>query len=130
MNLKDARDHYYHHSGSASSAARQLALAGIAVVWILATQDKAVVTVAAGELRAPLLWFVIALALDLLQYYWLAAFFGIFSRHKEKRGELEFEGVPAWGNWAGIMCFALKGIAVAIGYYLLAAILWPMLFNG
>jgi hypothetical protein len=130
VNVDEAREHYYTHSGLASSAARQLAFAGIAIVWILATQDIVVVTVAAGELRAPLLWFVIALALDLLQYYWLAAFFGVFSRLKEKRGEYEFNGVPSWGNRVGITCFVAKGIAVAIGYFLLAAILWPVLFNA
>jgi hypothetical protein len=129
VNLREARDQYYAHSGAASSAARQLAFAGIAVVWILATQDRTIVTVSAGALRAPLLWFVTTLALDLLQYYWLASFWGTFSRHKETKGEQEFDGAPAWGNRLGIACWVLKGIAVAIGYCLLAAILWPVLFN-
>lgn len=129
MNLREARDHYYQHSGTASGVARQLAFAGIAVVWILATQPG-FVTVPASVLRAPLLAFVIALALDLVQYYWLAAFWGIFSRLKEKKSEHEFEGATPWGNRLGIACWTFKGVAVAIGYVALGTILWPVLFSS
>ncbi len=83
MKLKEAREFYYDRSGLASDSARQLAFAGIAVVWILATNDEAV-AVEANSLRLPLLAFVLALALDLIQYYAAALFWGVFSRVKEK----------------------------------------------
>jgi hypothetical protein len=129
MTLDAARNEYYSHSGSASAAARQLAFAGIAVVWILATNED-VVVVQPESLRLPLLAFVATLAFDLVHYYWQASFWGIFHRMKEKKGELEFEGAPSWGNWIGLGCWVLKGATVAIGYYLLAVLLWPVLFSG
>lgn len=127
MKLQEAQKHYYDHSGSASNSARQLAFAGIAVVWILVTQNN-VVNVQANALRAPLLVFVVTLALDLIQYYGQALFWGAFARYKEKRGEEEFSGAPEWGNWIGLACFWAKGFFVAVGYVLLFRILWPVLF--
>ena len=128
MNLSEAREHYYTHSGLASTSARQLAFAGIAVVWILATQNG-VISVDAKLLRAPLLAFVVTLAFDLLQYYGLAFFWGAFGWLKERRDETEFEGAPGWGNWMGICCFWIKGVAVAIGYFYLLRMLWPILLK-
>lgn len=129
MKLSDAREQYYAHSGAASAAARQLAFAGIAVVWILAT-EKVVVAVNSSELRLPLLAFVATLGLDLIHYYWQATFWGIFSRSKEKKGDREFEGAPDWGNRVGISCWAFKGLTVTIGYLWLLNILWPVLFKS
>ena len=125
MKLDEARKHYYDHSGAASSSARQLAFAGIAVIWILVTVDS-VVSVPSTVLRLPLFTFIAALAFDLVQYYWLAGFWGAFSRIKEVDGEDEFEGAPEWGNYIGIICFWVKGASVAIGYIILFVLLWPI----
>lgn len=125
MNVEDARKHYYDHSGSASASARQLAFAGIAVVWILATEHG---IVEQPELRFPLLAFVFALAFDLLQYYVAALLWGGFARYKERRGELEFSGAPDWINWPGVVAFWGKGVLVAVGYVVLIFMLWPKLF--
>lgn len=133
MKLGEARGHYYELSGLASSSARQLAFAGIAVIWILAT-DNRVIEVPAVELRTPLFVFVSALALDLLQYYSGAAFWGAFSRLKEKHQQTKkkkkgkYKNAPAWSNWVPLFSFWVKGIAVAWGYILLVEILWPVLF--
>lgn len=128
MKLKEAQEHYYDHSGLASNSARQLAFAGIAVVWILATNGD-VVPVQSTGLRLPLFAFVATLALDLLQYYWLALFWGANARYREKRGEEEFSGVSEWGNRIGLVFFWGKGVAVAVGYLPLFSILWPALFQ-
>ena len=127
MKLSDARKHYYELSGLASNSARQLAFAGIAVVWILAS-DNRVIEVSTLELRAPLLAFVVALALDLLQYYAGAAFWGGLGWLKENQGKQEFKGAPSWGNWVPIVSFWSKGLAVAYGYGCLMTILWPVMF--
>ena len=99
------------------------------MIWILVTQDD-VISVDAKLLRAPLLVFVATLAFDLLQYYWLSLFWGAFGWLKERKKETEFEGAPEWGNWLGIACFWIKGFLVAIGYFYLFRILWPVLLRG
>ncbi len=57
--VADAWEHYYAMSGAASNSARQLAIAGIAVVWILATDNK-LVSVEDANLRLPIFAFVFA----------------------------------------------------------------------
>lgn len=132
MKLDEARRHYYELSGLASSSARQLAFAGIAVVWILATDDH-VVDMSTVELRTPLLAFVLALALDLIQYYAGAAFWGAYSRlkemHKQSKNKGKYKNAPSWANWLPLLGFWAKGAAVAWGYFLLMNVLWPVLFS-
>lgn len=132
MKLSEARKIYYRRSSLASTSARQLAFAGIAVVWILATNSK-VVELPYNTLRAPLLAFVIALALDLVQYYAGAAYWGAFGRIREKKEgagpDDEIGEASRFGNWLPLGCFWLKGLAVAIGYYLLGKLLWPVLLS-
>lgn len=128
MNIDDAREQYYIHSGLASNSARQLAFAGIAVIWILATQNTTI-PLENEVWRVPLILFVLALAFDLVQYYWLAGFWGAFSWLKERAGVSKFDGAPEWGNWLGILCFWLKGLFVACGYVYLLLLLGPVLFR-
>lgn len=118
MKLDEAREHYYSHSGQASSAVRQLAFGGIAAVWILAT-DNGIIPVQEVYLVASLLLFVTALFLDLIQYYYLASFWGIFSRDKEIRRINDFDGAPDWSNRIGIGCWIAKGVVVVVGYGIL-----------
>jgi hypothetical protein len=67
MKISDYRDSYYLYSGKVSDITRQMALAGIAVVWIFkesaGTQYKI-----SNELLIPSIGFLIALAFDLIQY--------------------------------------------------------------
>ena len=39
MNLKDAREHYYFHTGKVSDIVRQLGLGAIAIVWLFRSGD-------------------------------------------------------------------------------------------
>lgn len=129
MKLEDARQHYYDLSAAASNSARQLAFAGIAVVWILATQTEILPSDAVSELRFPLLMFILALGFDLVQYYGASLFWSVFARSKERVGEQEFAGAPTWINYPGILGFWMKGIAVAAGYVPLFLLLRPVLFR-
>lgn len=128
MKLSEARDIYYDRSGLASSSARQLAFAGIGIVWVLSTEGV-ISPQALPGLRLPLLVFVVALALDLLQYYGASLMWGCFHRYKEKKGEEEFSGAPDWVNWPANVGFWGKGLSVAIGYVILFQMLWPVLFR-
>lgn len=127
MKLEDAQKHYYELSGLASSGARQLAFAGIAVVWILATEVN---IVEQPTLRAPLIVFVLALMFDLLHYYVGAALWGMFARRKDKAGEVEFTGAPDSINWFQLGAFWVKGGLVVLGYVMLVVLLWSRLFMG
>jgi len=43
MNLQDYRDDFYTYSGKASDISRQLAFAGIAIIWIFKKEVPATV---------------------------------------------------------------------------------------
>ncbi len=91
MELKDARAAADTFSGKASDVSRQLAFAGIAVIWILRVGDKTGGIQYAGALLLPLLMFVASLALDLLHYVYGAVAWLSFHRIKE----LELKDAPA-----------------------------------
>lgn len=78
MNLQFLRNEFNAYTAAASATNRQIALAGIAVVWIL-VQQKANLAIETTALK----WFVVALALDLLQSVIGSAFWGVMDRIKE-----------------------------------------------
>lgn len=67
MFVKGARETYHYHSGKAGDIARQLSMAGIAVVWMFRSSMPGGPTFTHTLLLA-LTWFCISLALDFLQY--------------------------------------------------------------
>lgn len=121
MNVQELRNDYYGYSRKASDVARQLAFAGIAVVWLFHIENH-------GEiyLYHPLVWalgfLVLTLALDLLHYATSTAIWGIFHRIKEKaygpNSREEFDAPPRI-NWPGLVIFWAKLSAVAIAYIFL-----------
>ena len=121
MTLQDLRDAYYGYSGKASDVARQLAFAGIAVVWLFHIENHGNI-----YLYRLLVWalafLILALALDLLHYATSAAIWGIFHRIKEKaygpNSSRKFDA-PLPINWPGLLFFWAKLVAVVIAYVLL-----------
>jgi hypothetical protein len=125
MKLKDAREHYYTHSGKLSDVNRQLCFAGIATVWIFVIKDSNGNFTFPNELLLPLGCFVFGLFFDLLQYVFSTASWGVFSRIKENENigeEAEFVAPPSI-NWAPIIFFGLKVCATLIGFGVLLYIL-------
>lgn len=120
MKLKDAREFYYFHSGKTSDLVRQLALAGIAVVWIFRYEVQGVPKIPV-QLLAPLSLIVLSLTLDLLQYAVATGLWGAFQRRKERDGvkeDAEFTA-PRQLNWPALTFFWLKVVATASAYYFL-----------
>jgi hypothetical protein len=120
MILKDAREHYYFHTGKVSDIVRQLALGAIAVVWLFRSGEAGSFAVPA-ELLLSLKLVVAGLAIDLLQYASGAALWGIFQWRQERGGILEsveFKA-PSWINWPALLCFWLKVFVIAYAYCLL-----------
>jgi hypothetical protein len=84
MKLKDSRVFYYTASGTASQIGRQLTLAGIAILWLLANGLQGGRIALTNRLLA-VGWALVAyLVLDLLQYLYKTAAWAIWTRSKEK----------------------------------------------
>ena len=131
MSLDSLRGAYTDLSGIASTVARQLAFAGIALIWIFKTdQSDGLIAIPIGLLW-PTVGLIIALALDLLQYAVASLVWGSFARIKERqlrehaRDAEQLEELsnnvdaPAWLNWPSIAFFWGKLFAVLSSYVLL-----------
>lgn len=117
MKLSEARDAYYSHSASASTVARQLGFAGIALVWVFQQPADQLVVLPAA-LRAPTILLILGLGLDLLQYAISALLWGAFARHHERRKSSAAQA-PPWINWPALFCFWGKLGSVVCAYTLL-----------
>jgi hypothetical protein len=120
MKLKDARENYYFHSGKTSDLVRQLALAGIAVIWLFKYEVIGVPKVP-SQLLVPLVLIVLGLAFDLLQYAVATVLWGFIQRSKERAGlgeDVEFLVSPLL-NWPALVFFGLKVASIGVAYYLL-----------
>jgi hypothetical protein len=84
MQIEDGREIYYSSSGTTSSVVRQLGLAGIAVIWLLAGGLQTSGVHLTTRLLAAGLLIVIGLFIDLAQYVWTTACFAIWVRQEEK----------------------------------------------
>lgn len=124
MDVREARDGYYTHSGKASDVARQLGLAGIALIWIFRTGADSSSYAIPSELLLPSIFIVATLAADFLQYASAALAWGLYSRWKEQRPEIRddpktrFEAPPKL-NWPGNAFFGIKLVSITIAYALL-----------
>jgi hypothetical protein len=133
MKLSDARKAHEDISGIASATARNLAFAGIAIVWIFKAD------VPGGGFRVPLIlvWasfaLICGLACDLLQYVYGAAAWGLLHRIMEKklhRNQEKDFGAPIWINWPTEVFFWFKIVGVAVGYLLILIFLFRKLQAG
>ncbi len=121
VKLEDSRGYYSRHSTSLSAACRQLAFAGIAVVWIFVIKKDGQVAIS-QNLLVPLSFFVGGLAFDLIQYMYASAAWGIYNRIKELQSDITIETefkAPKVINWPTNLFFWAKSIAVVFGYYFL-----------
>lgn len=106
-------------TGKASDVARQLAFAGLAVVWILREASGNPIGPA---LVAPLLLLVACLSLDLLQYVWCSFIWTVFynyqfEKHRSDKKEVD---IPDAINWISYGCFWLKILTLILGWAAIA----------
>jgi hypothetical protein len=85
MKLNDYREAFYTFSGKASDLNRQLAFAGIALIWLFKRDVGAQLTIP-SELLYPAVFIVASLALDMLHYCIAASIWHWFYRTKERAG--------------------------------------------
>ncbi len=122
MKLSKVREGYYQHSGKASEVARQLAFAGIGLIWVFQINPEAGPR-PPDDLIRPGGILAFALLCDLLQYVWLTIVWGSFHRRKERlvsSGDADPDvEAPAWFNRPALVCFGLKLGAVGLAYILI-----------
>ena len=117
MNRKDIRDAYDYYTGKVSDIVRQLAYAGIGVIWILKVgTDNGGIAFDAALVQV-LHLYVYALAADLLHYVISSASWGIYNKIKEHQktpADKDFKA-PGIINWPSLVFFwgktALCGFA-------------------
>jgi hypothetical protein len=129
MQLSDYLETSEWYSGKLSDVARQLAFAGIAVVWVFKISNGTLLTVP-KDLIPPLVLFVAGLGFDLLQYMAGAIVWGLFVWVKEKKHpdasqDPELER-PSCLKLPISTFFVLKLIAVVCAYYLLIKYFWSI----
>ena len=125
MKPTDVRDTCLKFSAQASEASRQLAFAGLGLVWFLRTGETGIKAVA-PELLLPAALLMLGLGLDLLHYVAGTAIWTTFKRVIELRitpEEAEFKA-PRWFNWPTNVCFWGKLVAVLAAYALLLRFMW------
>lgn len=121
LKLGEILETYYNLSGKSSDVARQLAMVGVALIWIFKKEVQAQI-VLPGQLKLPALLFVASLTFDILQYLSATAIWGSFHRLKERMGISEDQDVqiPRFLNWPALFFFwgKLTSCIVAYGFML------------
>ncbi len=123
MKVHEFRDAYYEASGVVSSISRQLSFAGIAVIWLLRVGTNSGGIPFSSELLVPLYCFVSALGMDLLQYVYKTAVWGVLNHyHWRKHSDNDAEvDVSPKVNWPTNVFFWGKVALLGYGYWELLA---------
>lgn len=132
MKLSEIRKAYEDISGSLSKFNRQLAFAGIGIVWLFRATDDNGNTAIDSELITPILCFVVSFCFDLLQYFWQSYAWYIYYWYKKGTGVKEDEEVnePEWPNIIAWIMFTIKVSALITAYGHLGYYLYSRLFVG
>ena len=126
--LDDAKSARNDCTKALGDVVRQLAFAGIAIVWILRSEPLKTGLTFTSEFFWPLLFFSLSLSFDLLQYIWSSALWDtvvmIWSRRKSPKSEND--PIPKWVEYLNaptrIFLWA-KAMSLVMGYILLISIL-------
>lgn len=129
MKLSEIREAYEELSGLLSKFNRQLAFAGIGIVWLFRTTTENGTTIDPAMLT-PVLCFVISFAFDILQYFWQSYIWYIFYWYKrmEDTGEEDEANEPEWPNMVAWVIFTIKVCALIAAYIDLGVYLYCKLF--
>ncbi|MGY4618583.1 hypothetical protein ACVWZ4_003810 [Bradyrhizobium sp. USDA 4472] len=125
MKLQDYRETFYTFSGKASDMNRQLAFAGIAIIWLFKKEPMSGLTVP-RELVFPGLLIAASLAVDMLQYCVASVLWRSFYRGKEKLKLAEDKEIfhNEWWERPIWIAFWLKIVLILTAYYFLIQFLW------
>jgi hypothetical protein len=93
VKLNDYRQDFYTYSGKASDLSRQLAFAGIALIWLFKSESAGQFAIP-RSLITPSIFIVCALAFDMLHYVMASVIWRWFYRSKEKAFVSEDADLP------------------------------------
>lgn len=132
--LPALQERYEFYTGKASDINRSLALAGIAVIWIFKSTSDGVTSIP-DELITPLIFLIISLATDLLQYiaggliWWI--YYMYKERQKKKKNIVLEKEINAPRIFPGILWafFIVKIGATVVAYIFLLSFLYENLFH-
>lgn len=133
VKLSKAQQSYSDASGTASTIARQIAFAGVGVVWVFNLPATHAAIVIPQQLKVVVLLLVACLALDLLQYMFASLIWSVFARILELRhahqagGDPEMEASP-YLNWPSLGCFWGKLVVLFVAYIYLAMFIASRLY--
>src|SRR5438105_11693077 len=128
MTPEKALENYYYFTGKASDVIRRLGLAAVGVVWVFKKDLQ-------GQPTLPILlfsaaqWAVVSLALDLLQYLYGSAAWGILHGFEERHNRKEFKA-PRPINWMTLLLFWSKSFAMLLAYFRLLTYLRQAIAAG
>ncbi len=123
MKLSYYRDTYYEISGLASSVNRQLAFAGIALLWLFKIDNNGSYALP-HNLLYPIAFFIAGLFFDLLQYALGSLIWGIYFHSNEKKiieddDDPVVDAAPSLFLYPLTALFTFKILAVIIAYFIL-----------
>ena len=111
MTLKDFRESYHDATSKASELARSTNYSLIAIIWVLCGQDFGKVS----SYRCVLIWLLLSLAIDYVQYLIMALFGTIKYRYEESKvkdkskiDETPTKGYPEITPYLTTFCFIMK----------------------
>ena len=131
------RDYF---SGKLSEISRQLAFAGIAIIWVFRNVNDTQQTTAfrvvtdtqetiPWSLILPGFLLVLSLTFDFLHYLASNTLLEVFTKRAQKAGQSEFVA-PFWMNYPGRVFFYGKILLVALAYlYLLVFLALKLIFG-
>jgi hypothetical protein len=123
--LQDYRETFYTFSGKASDLNRQLAFAGIAIIWLFKKDNLAGLSIPL-ELLWPGVLIVLSLGLDMLHYVVASVVWRYFYRSQEKTGVDEDKVLTheTYLEWPIYFFFSAKIIMLLAAYALLVNYFW------
>lgn len=116
--LYEYKNDYYFFTGKLSDINRQIAFAGIALIWIFRQTNNQGIKID-EKLILPSILIVAALAFDLLQYIYQSITWAIFYTYYKRKWKSEDKKIdsPEYLNYIAWLFFGIKVILVIIAYW-------------
>lgn len=118
--IEDYREDFYFFTSKASEVNRQLAIAGIAVIWIFKNPENSL-TLLPTTLIKPLEYLIISLGIDLIQYVLGSIIWGLYFEYKERQVNQNIITndnikAPNIFSWSITFLFFIKVVAMFLAY--------------
>ncbi|MDO1500913.1 hypothetical protein Q2T40_12300 [Winogradskyella maritima] len=116
--LSEFKEDYYFFTGKLSDINRQIAFAGIALIWVFKKGTNTEFQID-NALILPAILIVSALAFDMFQYIYQSVVWSIFYTRKNRRHKSEEKKIksPEYLNYPSWVFFFIKVILVLIAYW-------------